>query len=101
MTTPYIVPAEKLIPLVAEKLRKDAADDAEVIAHLDEIEPEIKEDAINAYVNAGSALVTRGTYKKADEFARRALAVDPQSSAALSFQQRVMTASALASRRWR
>jgi tetratricopeptide (TPR) repeat protein len=91
---------EKALARVAS-VRKSQAKDAEVIAHLDEIEPEIREDAVGAYVDAGSVLVARGSYKTASELARRALAIDPNSSHARSFQQRVEVAAAMASRSWR
>ena len=74
-------------------LRKKIGDDRE----LDQLEAVAQADAIKAYIGAGNVDLTRGSYNEANKWARRALAVDSDSTAAKDFQNRVTTAAAMSS----
>jgi len=78
----------------ALQLRKKYAQDDVVTRELNEGIRLVKAAAVDAYVNAGGVEMSRGSFNNAHKFAAKALAVDPQSSAARSFKSRVELAEA-------
>ena len=89
---------EKVLEII-EKLSEEHSTDRALISVLALGDIHIREDAVSCYVNAGSIMVGRGSYIEAEKLVRRALAIDPDSEDALSFQATVSTAAALGSRR--
>ncbi len=79
-----------------EALRKKVGDHPE----LDQLEAEARADAINCYIGAGNVDLAKGSYNSAEKYARRALSVDPSSSAAKDFQNRVSAAAAMSGSDW-
>lgn len=69
--------------------RKSSDADAELKKMLDDEEKEIRADAVNAWINAGNIDLWRESFNNAMGAADKAIAVDPQSSAAQSFKKKV------------
>ncbi len=76
---------------LVKSARKANADDAELGTMLDGLEGELKSDCVGAYVNAGNVELWRSNYKGAQDYGKKALEVDPESQAAKTFLNRVMT----------
>lgn len=89
---------EQALEMIA-KLSEEHAEDRALMSVLALGDIQIREDAVGCYINAGSLMIARGSYAEAEKFCRRALAVDPKSEEALSFQATVSTAAAWSSRR--
>jgi tetratricopeptide (TPR) repeat protein len=83
----------------ADKLMKEHEEPV-VAKRIDAARGQLRADAVDAYVSAGDRLLARGTYKKALEYANRALRVDPSNPHAQSLKTRTEIAQA-ASSRWR
>lgn len=82
------------------ELKQQKGSDKELAPMIDERLNAATEEAIEAYVNAGSRLLGRPDYHNAMAYADKALALDPKSSYAQSFRARVEAASASDSRDW-
>jgi tetratricopeptide (TPR) repeat protein len=67
----------------------------ELLAELDELRASTVVESIHAHCLAGGICLSRGAYTEADEYARRALAVDPESAEAQGFLVRVQNAIAM------
>ena len=78
----------------ALELQKKYAQDPVVGKELAEGIRLVKAAAVDAWVNAGGVEMRRASYNNARDFAAKALAVDPQSSAAKSFRSRIDLAEA-------
>lgn len=76
------------------ELKQQKGSDPELGKAIDERLAAATEEAIEAYVNAGSKLLARPDYHNAMGYADKALAIDPKSSFAMSFRARVEEASA-------
>ena len=76
------------------ELKQQKGSDKELAPAIDERLAAATEEAIEAYVNAGSKLLARPDYHNAMAYADKALALDPKSSFAQSFRARVEEASA-------
>lgn len=76
------------------ELKQQKGSDKELAPMIDERLRTATEEAIEAYVNAGSKLLARPDYHNAMGYADKALAIDPKSSYAQSFRARVEEASA-------
>ena len=75
-----------------ERETKKAGDDTDLVAALADLDKEARGDAVEAYLNAGNVELGRSSLPAALKYADKALAVDPESSAAKAFQQSVQAA---------
>jgi tetratricopeptide (TPR) repeat protein len=82
------------------ELKQQKGSDKELAPSIDQRLATATEEAIEAYVNAGSKLLARPDYHNAMGYADKALAIDPKSSYALAFRARVEEASASDDDRW-
>ncbi len=80
--------------------RKRAGDDAELIAMLDDVEGELKSEAVNAWINAGNIELWRDNFNGARKAGETARAIDPDSAAARSFLNKVDLARASSGNDW-
>ncbi|MEW6746379.1 MAG: hypothetical protein AB1486_26865 [Planctomycetota bacterium] len=80
----------------ADELAKKHSPDARVMALIEPLRAEAAQGAVDAYVNAGSLLLTLGSYEAATDAARQALAIDPGNVQAQGFLARVEAAVAAA-----
>ena len=71
--------------------RKSHTDDAELMGMLDQLEAEVKGEAVAAYINAGNIELWRQNYNGAQDYGNQAVAVDPESQAAKSFLNKTAT----------
>ena len=63
--------------------------DAELKVMLDDTEKELRDEAANAWINAGNIDLWRESFNNAMEAAEKAVAVDPGSATAQAFKQKV------------
>ena len=82
-------------------VRKKHADDKFLLGEIDRGIAMVKNDAIDAWVNAGGVELGRGSMNKAQEYASRALKIDPESSAAKALRTRIELASAISDKYYR
>lgn len=80
-----------------DKLTADAGDDEALKARIQANRDIAVREAINAYVNAGNTYLVRRSYDEALHMADLALALDPDSQAALSFKKRTIAGSQMRS----
>ena len=79
-----------------KKLCRDAAkkhdDNPALLSRLSELEATLKAEAVDAYVSAGGLEMAVRSLNRASDYARKALAVDPDSQQAKSFLNQVQVA---------
>ena len=80
--------------------RKSAGDDAELTAMLDDVEKELRSESTNAWINAGNIELWRDNFNGARKAGEAALQVDPDSSAAKAFLDKVDLARAMSGDDW-
>jgi hypothetical protein len=83
-----------------ESTRRSAGDDQELLALLDDLEGEMRSDGVNAWINAGNIDLWRDHFNGARDAGEKALAIDPNSSAAKSFMNKVHIARAASGSDW-
>ncbi len=82
-------------------LQKKYGDDEAVLVEIKRAHTALTQDAVEAWINAGSVDLARGSLKNARDYADRALSLDTSSSTARSFKARVEMAEANSDRWYR
>lgn len=83
------------------KLAKKHEDNATLSKEINRARERVTADAVGAWVNAGGVELSRGSIKKAGDYGKKALALDPKSPAATAFRSRVELAAATSDKYWR
>jgi len=84
----------KLLGRIDKEMKK-GTDDPALIDELTDLEASARKEAVRAFIDAGNVALARGSRNEAMEYAQKALAIDPDNSAAKSFMNNVQLASAM------
>jgi tetratricopeptide (TPR) repeat protein len=76
-----------------DKEMKKAADSPQLLEALVEMDAQVRNEAVSAWIAAGNVLLSRGSQNDAMKCAQKALAIDPDNSSAKSFMNNVQLAS--------
>ncbi|MEN8149147.1 MAG: hypothetical protein ABFS86_04945 [Planctomycetota bacterium] len=100
----YLVAAEEFTSLLGDidKEMKKATSDPKLLEALVEMDANVRDDGVKAWLAAGNVSLARGSRNDATKEAQAALALDPDNAQAKSFMNNVQMASAMSGwGRWR